>query len=187
MQFTRRTATLAGLSAFAGALVPGIARAQRSDWWMRDMNGWMLDTQRGLYGTLESAKKTIRLVSTKDSQGNAFDGTARYLIRFPRGQMPPVSGFWSLTVHDDSGGNSIGSQNALIVRPNGTVDIFVQGYPPPVLPGVNWLAWNGGPFRLSLLMNRPSETDPSIFTGSWTPPPVGRIAYAYKYNPNGRG
>ena len=140
MEFTRSTATLAGLSAFAGALVPGIARAQRSDWWMRDLNGWMLDTQRGLYGTLEVAKKTIRLVSVKDSHGNPFDGAARYLIRFAPGQMPPVRGFWSLTVHDDAGGNSLGSQDELVVRRNGAVDIFVQGQPPPVLQRVNWLA-----------------------------------------------
>jgi hypothetical protein len=187
MQLTRRTAALAGLGAFAGVLLPRGSYAQPSDWWMRDMNGWMLDAQKGLYGTLESAKKTIRLVSTKDSHDNPFDGAARYLIRFPRGQMPPVRGFWSLTVHDDTGSNSIGSQNELIARRDGTIDIFVQGYPPPVLPRVNWLAWNGRPFQLSLLMNLPSETDPSIFNATWTPPPVGRIAYAYKYDPTGRG
>lgn len=187
MELTRRTAALAGLSAFAGALVPGIARAQRSDWWMRDLNGWMLDTERGLYGTLEAAKKTIRLVSVKDSHGNPLDGANRYLIRFASGQMPPVRGFWSLTVHDDAEGNAIGSQDELIVRRNGGVDIFVQSEPPPVLPRANWLAWNGAPFRLSLLMNLPSEGNPSIFNGTWTPPPVGRIAYAYKYNPNGIG
>jgi hypothetical protein len=178
MELTRRTTALAGLSTLASALVPSAPHAQSSDWWMRDLNGWKLDTEEGLYGTREAAKNTLRLVVATDSHGEPFDGANRYLIRFPRAHLPPVRGFWSLTVHDDCGGNAIGSQDELIVGRDGAVDIFVQGQPPPVLPRVNWIAWNGGPFRLSLLMNLPSEGTPSILNGTWTPPAVGHIAYA---------
>ncbi len=36
-----------------------------------------------------------------DSQGQQFDGRNQYTITFPKGQTPPVRGFWSLTLYNE--------------------------------------------------------------------------------------
>ena len=40
-------------------------------------------------------------MSTKDAAGDAYDGAHKYVMHFPKGQLPPVHGFWSLTMYDD--------------------------------------------------------------------------------------
>ena len=32
--------------------------------------------------------------------GKPYDGANRYTLTFPKGQLPPVDGFWSLTMYD---------------------------------------------------------------------------------------
>ena len=36
-----------------------------------------------------------------DSQGNALDGRNAYAITFAKGELPPVRGFWSLTLYNE--------------------------------------------------------------------------------------
>ena len=39
--------------------------------------------------------------SEKDEHGEKYDGAAhKYVMHFDKGQMPPVKGFWSLTMYD---------------------------------------------------------------------------------------
>jgi hypothetical protein len=38
--------------------------------------------------------------SERGPDGKDYDGNSRYVIRFEKGQMPPVNGFWSLTMFD---------------------------------------------------------------------------------------
>ena len=38
--------------------------------------------------------------SEKASDGKDYDGNNKYVIHFEKGQMPPVNGFWSLTMYD---------------------------------------------------------------------------------------
>ena len=33
-----------------------------------------------------------------DSEGQPLDGNNEYTVTFPKGQLPPVKGFWSLTI-----------------------------------------------------------------------------------------
>ena len=44
--------------------------------------------------------ETVPLALT-DSQGRPLSGRHRYTLRFPRGQLPPVGAFWSLTMYND--------------------------------------------------------------------------------------
>ena len=39
-------------------------------------------------------------VAERGPDGRELDGSRKYVIRFPPGQMPPVNGFWSLTMYD---------------------------------------------------------------------------------------
>ena len=38
--------------------------------------------------------------SEKAPDGKDYDGNNKYIIHFEKGQMPPVNGFWSLTMYD---------------------------------------------------------------------------------------
>src|SRR5262249_34035554 len=38
--------------------------------------------------------------SLKDAEGKAYDGANKYIAHFPKGQLPPVRGFWSITMYD---------------------------------------------------------------------------------------
>ena len=59
------------------------------------------------------------LLSHNDSQGKQLEGRNIYAITFAKGQVPPVKGFWSLTLYNDHhllspnllGRYSLGSKN----------------------------------------------------------------------------
>jgi hypothetical protein len=38
--------------------------------------------------------------SEKYAEGNPYDGTRKYVMHFDKGQMPPVDGFFSLTMYN---------------------------------------------------------------------------------------
>ena len=40
--------------------------------------------------------------SQKDTDGKDYVGSNKYVMRFPKGQLPPVGGFWSLTMYDEN-------------------------------------------------------------------------------------
>ena len=80
------------------------------------VNGWTDSLHTGLYGTDYLNRGFVTAIglganrpedavypNTKvDREGKPLSGGARYTIRFPRGQTPPVNGFWSLTMYDSS-------------------------------------------------------------------------------------
>ena len=45
--------------------------------------------------------ETVYPLALTDSQGRPLSGRHRYTLRFPRGQLPPVGAFWSLTMYND--------------------------------------------------------------------------------------
>ena len=81
---------------------------------VKDINGWGFTTKTGLYGTdylmralvtaiglgANRPQDAIYPTSLKDGDGKAYNGANKYVMRFAKGQMPPVEGFWSLTMYD---------------------------------------------------------------------------------------
>jgi hypothetical protein len=194
MHWTRRTATIAGVSALAGAIA---TRPSWADLSAADLNGWIFINVPTRYGTeiyspeLSDNHEAIYLVSKSDANGNPYRRGARYRIRFARGLTPPVRGSWSITAYGGYSGElpahaTIGSRDTLVAMADGTIDIYAQNMPPTLQRKSNWLEVPDDDFRLLLKMRWPNETSPSIFDGTWKPPAVGRIAYAYTYRP-GRG
>ncbi len=121
-------------------------------------------------------------VSEKSADGKDYDGNNKYVLRFEKGQMPPVNdrGFWSLTMYD---GNRFFVPNALnrytlsqrdqfIANADGSVSIFLQADPPGKDKEANWLPAPKGKFSVMLRLYLPKETAPSILDGTWKPPPV---------------
>ncbi|MBR0648747.1 DUF1254 domain-containing protein [Roseomonas terrae] len=118
-----------------------------------------------------------------ESDGSRLEGSHRYTVTFPAGQLPPVRGFWSLTMYgethfferNDLNRYSLGTKNHhLKTGPDGSLTIHVSGEPPEdAAQRTNWLPAPRGKFSLYLRAYWPG---PEILDGRWTPPPVRRTS-----------
>lgn len=165
---------------------------------VKDVNGWLYDTVTGIYGTdyLNRALVTaiglganrpqdaIYPMSLKDADGHDYDGAKKYVMRFPKGQLPPVKGFWSLTMYDADfffvanplNRYSISARQKLKENADGSTDLYIQNESPGADKESNWLPAPKGKFQLMLRLYWPTETPPSIIDGSWSPPPAKTVA-----------
>ncbi len=161
---------------------------------VKDINGWGFTTRTGLYGTDYLMRALVTAIglganrpqdavyptSTKDGEGNAYDGANKYVMHFPAGQLPPVEGFWSLTMYDAAyffvanpiDRYSISARQDLKKNADGSVDLYVQHESPGMDKESNWLPAPAGKFVLMLRLYWPNEGDPSILNGTWTIPAV---------------
>ncbi|MGO4839219.1 DUF1214 domain-containing protein, partial [Rhizobiaceae sp. 2RAB30] len=103
-----------------------------------------------------------------------------YVIHFPKGQTPPVSGFWSITMYDENfffvanpiNRYSISPRQDLKYNADGSLDLYLQNVSPGADKESNWLPSPAGKFILMMRLYWPNENDPSILDGTWTLPPV---------------
>ena len=157
-------------------------------------NGWLFTIKTGLYGTDYVQRALITVVglganrpqdavypmSQRASVLEAYEGGKKYTLRFEKGQLPPVKGFWSLTMYDEQMffvANPI-NRYSMSVRtnpkfePDGSLVISIQNESPGADKEANWLPAPKGKFHLMLRLYWPDENDPSILDGSWVIPPV---------------
>jgi len=114
-----------------------------------------------------------------DQSGARLNGAKKYTVTYPKGQTPPVRGFWSLTLYNqnhffspnDIKRYSIGTKNkTLEYNEDGSLTIYVQADPPAESRRGNWLpAPKDADFSLYVRTYWPQA---SITDGSWTPPAV---------------
>ena len=105
-------------------------------------------------------------------------------MHFPKGQLPPVHGFWSLTMYDSEyffvanpiNRYSISPRQNLKANPDGSVDLYIQNESPGPDKESNWLPAPAGKFQLMLRLYWPNERNPSILNGSWKIPPVKKVS-----------
>ena len=164
---------------------------------VKDINGWGFTTRTGIYATDYLMRALVTAIglganrpqdavyptSMKDADGNAYSGANRYVMRFAPGELPPVSGFWSITMYDADyffvanpiNRYSISPRQDLKRNPDGSVDILVQHASPGADRESNWLPAPSGRFILMLRLYWPNESDPSILDGSWTIPPAAKV------------
>jgi hypothetical protein len=161
-------------------------------------NGWALTTKTGVYGTdyIQRALITaiglganlpqdaIYLTSRADVNGRRYDGASKkYVMRFDKGQMPPIKGFWSLTMYDSHyffvpnslNRYALSQRDKFIINTNGSVDLYLQADSPGAAKELNWLPAPKAAFILMLRLYWPSEQPPSILDGSWKPPAVKAV------------
>ncbi len=161
---------------------------------MRLENGWLFTTKTGLYGTgyLQRALVTaIGLGANRPqdavyptSEGpdvlKKYSGAKKYVMRFEKGQLPPVDGFWSLTMYDkdyffvDNPLNryNVSQRNKLKANADGSIDLYIQHESPGKDKESNWLPAPKDQFILMLRMYWPKEKPPSILDGTWKIPEV---------------
>jgi hypothetical protein len=159
------------------------------------VNGWQIPPLTlGRFGTDYGLRAVIALIAYganlsedavypttfTDADGKPLDGANRYTLHFAKGETPPVSAFWSLTMYDPQSffvanpGNryAVSSWMPLIVNPDGSIDIYLQHDSPGVAKEANWLPAPSGAFNVTLRMYWPRTGAPSILNGTWKPPAV---------------
>jgi hypothetical protein len=160
-------------------------------------NGWSFTTRTGTYGTDYLQRAYITAIglganlpqdaiypkATIDDTGAKLNGTNKYLIHFEKGKLPPVRGFWSLTLYNDQyffvsnplNRYSISARNHLIQNPDGSTDIYIQHVSPGKEKESNWLPAPTGDFALMFRFYWP---DNQIVKGLWIPPGVKKVGGA---------
>ena len=157
-------------------------------------NGWLFTTKTGLYGTNYLQRALITAIglganrpqdavyptSVADADGKPYSGANKYVVHFDKGQLPPVKGFWSLTMYDAAyffvanplNRYSISARESLKTNADGSVDLYIQNESPGKDKESNWLPAPKDKFILMFRLYWPSETPPSIIDGTWKIPPV---------------
>ena len=158
--------------------------------------GWLVLLRTGRYGTEYTLRALVTAVglganlpedavypvAVDDVGGQRLDGSKKYTLRLEKGQLPPVRGFWSLTLYDDQmffapnvlGRYALGQRDRFVPNPDGSVDLLVQHDSPGADREANWLPAPAGRFVLLLRMYWPNERAPTILGGTWRPPAVVR-------------
>ncbi len=162
------------------------------------VNGWLYWTSdAGKYGTdyeqramvtmigpgMNFAEDAVYPFSEKDADGKEYDASEHdYVMHIENGQMPPVKGFWSLTMYDPDfffvsnsiDRYSLSQRDTFVTNADGSVDLYLQAESPGPDKDANWLPAPKGKFVPMLRLYWPQDVPPTILDGSWTPPPVRR-------------
>ncbi|HEY6372266.1 MAG TPA: DUF1254 domain-containing protein [Candidatus Sulfotelmatobacter sp.] len=162
----------------------------------RKANGWLMNTNNmGVYGNwyLKRAMTAHLALGANlpedatyplnlgDSEGRPLDGTYKYTLHFDKGETPPASAFWSVTLYDAEGFQvanplnrfTLSSWMPLKYNADGSLDLHFQNESPDTDEQTNWLPAPKGPFNLILRLYAPKS---EVLSGKWNPPPVVRVA-----------
>jgi hypothetical protein len=123
--------------------------------------------------------ETKYIYTDDDSQGKQLNGENTYAITFAK--VPPVNGFWSLTLYNDVhffdpnqlNRYSLGTKNkTLKYNADGSLTLYASAKSPGKDKESNWLPAPEGTFSLYI---RAYWADESIIDGQWKPPVVTRL------------
>jgi hypothetical protein len=115
-----------------------------------------------------------------DSKDRLLDTEHAYVIHFNADQLPPVDGFWSLTMYDKQGfmiknpinRYDLGDRSNLVYNDDGSLDIYIQKNAKQGAEN-NWLpSPSAGEFSILLRAYWPRE---AIISGQWLPPGIKRV------------
>jgi len=113
-----------------------------------------------------------------DSQGQQLHGENLYTVTFLKGQLPPVKGFWSLTLYNEYhlfhanelNRFSLGTKSkSLHYKPDGSLTLYFGARSPGKDKEPNWVPAPNGTFSLYI---RAYWAERAILDGTWLPPTV---------------
>ena len=163
---------------------------------IQPINGWAVISENiGIYGTDYTQRALVAAIglganlpqdaiystSRVDVNGKHYDGASKkYVMHFGKGQMPPVNGFWSLTMYDSHyffvpnslNRYTLSQRDKLVINADGSVDLYLQAISPGGARETNWLPAPKADFIPMLRLYWPKEQPPSILDGSWKPPAI---------------
>jgi len=158
-------------------------------------NGWTSPANNGAFGTdyihrMGAVKadpydnkrnETMYFYTDNDSDSRQLVGESSYAVTFPKGQLPPVKGFWSLTVYNPQhvfapnalNRFALGTRNkSLKYGADGSLTIYLGTKSPGEDKKSNWIPAPAGEFSIWLSSYWP---DQDILDGAWKPPVVSRV------------
>jgi hypothetical protein len=157
------------------------------------VNGWSFNLDTGDYGTdyllraaiaktahgANSPQEALYPAVFTDDRGEQLTGSRNYVIHFDKDRIPPVNGFWSISMYNskdyfvDNPINryAIGDRTpSLKYNADGSLDIYIQHDSPEKDKEFNWLpAPSDDKFSLILRLYIPQEV---ILKGQYQYPPV---------------
>lgn len=163
------------------------------------VNGWTTNYRGSIFGDdylLRSAvardqiyvtipQEAVYPLARTDVMGANLSGCNSYRILLSADALPPVDGFWSITLYDDSGymvenpvnRYSVGDRTPhLMTHSNGDVEIIIQHHAPEKLDHINWLpAPADEPFYLMMRLYIPGD---AVLDQTWLPPTITPIPQA---------
>jgi hypothetical protein len=162
----------------------------------RDVNGWDIPPNNtGRFGTDYASRAAVAMVglganipddaiyphALLDSAGSPLNGENKYVIRFPKGALPPVMAFWSITMYtakqtfvDNAISRyAIGDRDPLAFGDDGSLTLYIQRESPGKDNETNWLPAPADSFNLVLRLYWPEK---EILNGTWRPPAVERAS-----------
>jgi hypothetical protein len=163
------------------------------------VDGWLITKGLGVYGTDYMKRAVVAAFGWPanlqddavypytmiDGDGQKLTGANRYTLTFAKGQTPPISGFWSITMYMIDEGwwfvpnplnkFTVSPRDNLKPNPDGSITLYFQAKSPGVDKESNWLPAPEGEFIPMLRMYWPSQKNPSILDGTWTPPRVEKV------------
>lgn len=116
-----------------------------------------------------------------DADGIPFDGRLKYSLTFPKGQLPPVNAFWSLTMYDAEmyqvlnpiNRYAIGDRDKLKFNEDGSLTIYLQRQSPGADKESNWLPTpEEGKFIPIMRLYWPKDV---VLDQKWMPPAIQRV------------
>lgn len=156
-------------------------------------NGWRV-TSTGVYGTdylfraavtklglgANIGQEAIYPPAFTDSQGIPLSGNSSYVIHFEPNQLPPVDGFWSISMYGEDSYFVDNPLNRYHVSPyngiqnntDGSLDIYIQNTNPGPEKESNWLPSPTDAFKLTMRLYLPQQP---VLDGSWPIPTIDRI------------
>lgn len=122
--------------------------------------------------------ETKYIYQDRDVDGARLNGSNKYTVTIKKGQLPPVKGFWSLTVYNkehffspnELNRYSLGTKNKnLQFDADGSLTLYVQNTSPGESKKNNWLPTPKDAFSLYIRCYWPDHT---IVDDKWIPPAV---------------
>ena len=159
------------------------------------VNGWqILPSNTGNFGTDYDWRAVVAMIAiganvpadaiyphaTTDAAGQPLTGANRYVMRFPKGQLPPVNAFWSVTMYNEKqllvknpiGRYALGDRDKLTFGEDGSLTIYIQHESPGAEKESNWLPAPQDAFNLFMRLYWPKK---EILDGKWKVPGVERV------------
>ena len=159
------------------------------------VNGWVISGVCGKFGTDYRARAIVSdfgwgcnlpqdavyPTAKTDDSGRKLNGSQTYVLHFAKGEMPPVRGFWSVTMYDKDyyfypnplNKLTLSERNKLQYNSDGSLDLYFSHEKPADVPEANWLPAPADDFVLTMRLYWPRATPPSILpptNPSWVPP-----------------
>ena len=160
-------------------------------------DGWLFTTKTGIYGTEYRQRALITAIGLganrpqdavyPTSEGpdilTKYSGAHKYVMHFNKGELPPVDGFWSLTMYDANyffvpnpiNRYTVSQRNKLKANADGSVDLYIQNESPGKDKEQNWLPAPKDQFILMMRLYWPKEQPPSLLDGSWKVPAAKQV------------